>query len=208
MYVKNGSLNYALCQGIVRGNVFSPQAGVAKMNVQVKDTRKNPNTNRYPIFILNFTGYGDIAEQLKKCRDKSIVLLRYHLDNRVKINLATGVSTVEEEMIVDEIVTTPSETRHQIAYLNKGFFQGVYIGTVLQPNADSIYSVSVLLENEQKKNKTHLHFMVYGVLGEHIMNSFCKGETVLIEFKVEKSKRMLADGTGEYFTNYVIERIG
>ena len=50
--------------------------------------------------------------------------------------------------------------------------------------------------------------MVYGVLGEHIINTFHKGETVLIEYKVEKSKRTLADGSGEYFTNYVIERIG
>lgn len=208
MLVKNGSLNYALCQGIVRGSVFSPQEGIVKMNLQVKDTRKNPNTNRYPMFILNFTGYGDIAEQMKTCQDRSIVLLRYHLGNRVKINLATGISTIEEEMIVDEIIATPPESRNRIAYLNKGFFQGVYIGTVLQPNADGIYNVSVLLEDEQKKNKTHLHFIVYGVLGEHIMNTFHKGETVLIEFKVEKSKRMLADGMGEYFTNYVIERIG
>ena len=79
-----------------------------------------------------------------------------------------GISTgrIETHIRIPDRLTTPSETRHQIAYLNKGFFQGVYIGTVLQPNADSIYSVSVLLENEQKKNKTHLHFMVYGVLNE------------------------------------------
>jgi len=49
---------------------------------------------------------------------------------------------------------------------------------------------------------------VYGALGEFIESNFTKGELVLVEYKIEKSKRLRPDGQADYFTNCVLEKIG
>lgn len=53
--VKNKStVNFGICQGVVRASPFSPMPGIAMFDVRVKSNRKNPKTKRYEVHVLNF----------------------------------------------------------------------------------------------------------------------------------------------------------
>jgi hypothetical protein len=205
----NGSVNCGFCQGVVKGDVYSPADSVAKVNIQVKDERKNPKTKKRPLYVLNFTAFDENAHQLvKHCKAGDILFVRYHLDVKVNIDRHTGIGAFRDERIIDDVVLCKPSGKRTVANLNCGIFQGVFIGITKQPNADNIYMVSVLEERSSDNSKLHQRFVVYGALGEFIESNFTKGELVLVEYKIEKSKRLRPDGQADYFTNCVLEKIG
>lgn len=207
MVVPNGSVNCGFCQGVVQGAIYSPKETIAKVNIQVKDERKNPKTKKRPVYVLNFTAYDENARQLVKlCKTGDVLFIRYHLDFKVKIDRHTGIGAFRDEKIIDDIALCNVSGKKTIANLNFGLFQGTYIGITKQPNANNIYVLSAL--EEKNHAKIHLRFMVYGALGEFIEATVTKGELILIEYKIEKSKRLRPDGQADYFTNCVLERIG
>ena len=132
----------------------------------------------------------------------SAIFTRGETQSLTSVTLGTKL----DEKIIDDIALCNVSGKKTIANLNFGLFQGTYIGITKQPNANNIYVLSAL--EEKNHAKIHLRFMVYGALGEFIEATFTKGELILIEYKIEKSKRLRPDGQADYFTNCVLERIG
>ena len=51
------------------------------------------------------------------------------------------------------------------------------------------------------------NFVIYGSLGEKIMDAYEKGQYITVQYKVERSKHIRDDGKTDYYTNYVVEKI-
>lgn len=209
MVKQDSMVNIGFCQGVVKGNVYSPTSTIAKLNVQVRCDRKNPKTRKREIHVLNFTMYGDEAGKLSKTvGDGDAVFIIYHLESKVRVNRQTGISTITEEAVADSISAFQTETFGRTPYLNRGFFQGTYLGVIAQPNSNGIYILTVYAENKDSGERIHMPFVIYGTFGKTIEEKFKKGQRILVEYKIEKSKRQRCDATTEHFTNRVVERIG
>lgn len=209
MVKQNGMVNLCFCQGVVKGQVYSPSPEVAKLNVIVRCSRKNPKTKKKDIHVHNFIAYGfDASQVVSLCHDGSVVFIAYHVDTKIRIDRKTGVAKVIEENIIDSINLHPDDSVGRIPYLNRCFFQGIFLGLMKQPNAEGIYVLDAYFDSENG-DRVHLKFFVYGdELAQRILMNHTKGERMLIEYQIEKSKRILKNGSTEYFTNRVVDRIG
>lgn len=206
--VKNKStVNFGICQGVVRASPFSPMPGIAMFDVRVKSNRKNPKTKRYEVHVLNFVAKGAVAEEARKTiHDGSIVFLSFHLEERTNVT-DNGVCNFHQERVVDKIIVRSPYEYGAPGYTNHGVLQGKYIGITKIETAEGIYDLTIMLNDPLKRRPQHFSFIVYGVLGESIEKRFVKGQTVLVEYKIEKSKRTRRDGKVDHFTNLVLEKI-
>lgn len=208
MVKQSSTVNICFCQGVVKGQIFSPTPSVAKLNVMVRCDRKNPKTKKKEMHVHNFTAYGaDALQMTALCHDGSVVFLTYHIEIKLRVDRQSGVSKVVEENVVDSILVHPDEAAGRVPYLNRCFFQGIYLGVAKQPNAEGIFVLSAYAEADNG-SRLHVSFIVYGEQAEKIQSRFSKGQRILIEYKIEKSKRILRNGKNEYFTNRVVERVG
>lgn len=209
MVKQNSMINIGFCQGLVKGRVYLPKSTIAKLNVQVRCDRKNPKTRKREIHVLNFTVYGNEAEKLAEIADDGdVVFITYHLESKVRVNRQNGISTITEENVADCISVFKQDFSGRTPYLNHGFFQGRYLGVIAQPNSSGIYILTIYAENHETGEKVHMPFVIYGPLGKTIEEKYKKGQCILVEYKIEKSKRIRRDNSVEHFTNRVVERIG
>ena len=206
--VKNkSSINFGICQGVVRGSPFAPMPDVTMFDVRVKSNRKNPKTKKYEMHVLNFVARGSMAAETRKTlSDGCIVFLSYHLEERANIN-ENGVCNFRQDRVVDNIIVRSPYENGSPGYTNHGVLQGKYIGITKIATAEGIYDLSIVLNDPVRKRPQHFSFVVYGVLGDSIERRFAKGKTVTIEYKIEKSKRSRRDGRVDYYTNLVLEKI-
>ena len=206
MFIVEDSKNFGFCKGIVRGEPFCPKNNVAKINVQIRNSRKNPKTKKYEINLFNFSVYG--REEMRvisdACHDGDNVLVVYHLKDRFYVNKKTGVSTTYTEMIIDSVEKHGTVSEGRQPYINKGYFQGILLDAYEVPAAHGIYIVDMLRNNPETHVNEHFKFYAYGTLGEMIKQRFPKGKEAIVEYKLEKSKREDEDGKADYFVNCVI----
>ena len=202
------SNNFGFCQGIVRGAVYKPRDGIVKINLQVKSNRKNPKTNKYTISMLNFLAYGETAEKVEAvCKDGAIVLLNYHLHDHKQTDKRTGVQSVEDEFIIDDVKNVGLISEGKQPYLNKGYLQGFFLGICPMPGSEGIWTLDVMCVNPVTKQRSNHRFFVFGKYAERIAQAFQKGKPAMVEYKIEKSKHVRRDGRTEYFTNCIVEQI-
>ncbi len=74
-------------------------------------------------------------------------------------------------------------------------------------NATGIYVLNVRAEDKINGNRMFTSFVIYSTIGDKIREYYKKGRRIMVEYKIEKSKRELPDGRNEFFTNRVVERI-
>ena len=190
------NVNLGFCQGVVRGQVYSPHPDVVMFDIRVKNDRKNPKTKKREMQILNFVAKDETAKLIKNSvKDKDIVFVSSHLTKFVL------------DRVVDEVYVRPETECGGPGYMNHGVVHGKYLGTTKVESADGIYNVCILFEDPARYKKQHFNFVVYGVLGDTLEKRFEKGQCVAVEYKVEKSKRIRKDGRTDYFTNLVLEKI-
>lgn len=200
--------NFGFCQGIIKGAVYSPNASVAMINLQIRSNRKNPKTKKREISLLNFSARGENVRILQEqCRDGDIAMVSFHLEDKLHIEKKTGVSNPVQELVIDDIIIRGPASEGRQPYLNKGFVQGAFLGSYRIPGADGISVVNVLRSDLEKGIKQYHRFFVYGAFAEQIERSFEKGRVTLVEYKIEKSKHVSENGKAEYFMNCVIEQM-
>ena len=66
MVNQNKMVNLGHCQGIVVGEVFSPYPNIAILNVRVKSDRKNPETKKHEMHLINFVLVKQIVSLLRR----------------------------------------------------------------------------------------------------------------------------------------------
>lgn len=196
--------NFGFCQGIVKGAIFRPNDTVAKINVQIKSNRKNPNTKKYDFSMLNFTVYGETVKKVSELSDGDIVFLEYHLEERMQIDRKTGLAEFIDDFVIDEITVRGKASDGKLPYLNRGFLQGTFLGINEIPGSDGISMLDVLYIDPKTKRRRNHRFFVYGSYAERVARAFSKGKPVAAEYKLEKCKHVRRDGKTEYFTNCVI----
>ena len=208
MVKKNVSLNIGYCQGVMNAGVFSPSPSYARMDVRTKNGRKNPVTKRYDMQVFNFVALGDMVEQIVHgCKVGDRVTVSYYLKERVQISKRTGIGSFVNEMIIKDIYVRSEDERGRAGIVNTGILQGKFIGVVKVPNAEGIYNLSVLYNSDLKYGPQHFNFVIYGALGEKIMDAYDKGQYITVQYKVERSEHIRDDGKTDYYTNYVVEKI-
>ena len=202
------NVNLGFCQGVVRGQAYSPCPDIVMFDIRVKNERKNPKTKKREMQILNFVAKGETAKLIKtSVKDRDIVFVSYHLEERINVNQETGLTKFVLDRVVDEVYVRPETETGKPGYMNHGVVHGKYLGTTKVESAEGIYNVCILFEDPNRYNKQHFNFVVYGVLGDTLENRFEKGQCVAVEYKVEKSKRIRKNGKTDYFTNLVLEKI-
>lgn len=202
------TVNMGHCQGMMQGNVFRQKNSVAKFNVAVRSDRKNPKTNKKDVHVLNFTMYGEDAENLHLlCGDRDRVFVTYHLESRVKVNRKTGVGECVEEYVADSVIVRNIGENDRLPTLNRGYLECEFLDITEMYNATGIYLLNVRAEDKINGNRMFTSFVIYSALGDKIREYYKKGRRIMVEYKIEKSKRELPDGQNEYYTNRVVERI-
>ena len=208
MVIKNESVNIGYCQGVVIGGLFSPSPSVAVLSVRVKSERRNPVTKKFDMQVFKLVALGEMVDQVKRaCKEGDRITVSYYLKERVQISKRTGIGSFVNEMIIKDIYVRSEDERGRAGIVNIGILQGKFIGVVKVPNAEGIYNLSVLYNSDLKYGPQHFNFVIYGSLGEKIMDAYEKGQYITVQYKVERSKHIRDDGKTDYFTNYVVEKI-
>ena len=75
------------------------------------------------------------------------------------------------------------------------------------PNSDNVYRLDVLYMASKTKTPQRFTFCVYGPKGDDIQKNYQKGQAILLQYKIEKSRQIRSDGKIHYHTNLVVERL-
>ena len=196
--------NYGLCQGIVKGAIYRPRDTVAKVNVQIRSNRRHPITKKYEKSLLNFTALGDEVKKVADLSDGDVVLIEYHLEERMYINRQTGVADFRDDFIIDDVTVRGKSAEETIPYINKGFLQGVFLGIDRVPGSIGIYTVDMFHIDPLTKHRKNHRLYAFGAFAERLTHFFSKGMPVAVEYKLEKSRHVRKDGETVYFTNCVV----
>lgn len=208
MVRKNMLMNMGLCMGVVNAPAFCPKPGVAKLDVAIRAERQNPKTKKYPMQVLNFVAYGEMAEQVSQmCKKGCVVWLEYHLEDRLIISRSTGVGKFQTDLVIHQISVRDEKHSSRVCYRNEGVLDGVFLGIEKVPNTESVYTLDVLHTDMQKRRESHFRFYVYGSFGQTVKDSYSKGQPVTVAFKVEKLTKVRENEKSAYFTNLVMERL-
>ena len=205
----NGTVNFGVCQGILKDSVFEQNESIVKINLKIKDERVNPKTGRKPTYVLNFIASGEVAKRMKnECKMNDQILIIYHIEKRFRFDVRTGIGRYETQLTVNDFAVHTIDKITHAANINKGYYQGLFLDIIKIPKATGIYSMSVMSDGDEHSKRQHIDFVVYGTLGEKIAKEFKPGQFITVEYKFEKTKRELPTGETEYYTDCVLEKIG
>ena len=207
MVNQNKLVNLGHCQGVVTGEVFSPYPNIAILNVRVRSDRKNPETKKHEMHLLNFIARGEMAKEvLEKCKTGDAVFITYELSEKVLME-ESGNADFRIELCIKDIFIRDEEGRGRAGYLNTGHLQCRYLDICRVPNSKNVYRLDVLYTAGKTNAPQRFTFFVYGPKGDDIQKNYKKGQAVLLQYKIEKSKRKRLNGKTDYYTNLVVERL-
>ena len=207
MVNQNKLVNLGHCQGVVTGEVFNPYPNIAILNVRVRSDRKNPETKKHEMFLLNFIARDEMAKEVtEKCKTGDAVFITYELSEKVLME-ESGNAEFRTEFCIKDIFIRDEEGKGRAGYLNTGHLQCRYLGICKVPNSKNVYRLDVLYTVSKTKTPQRFMFYVYGPKGEDIQNNYQKGQAILLQYKIEKSKRTRLNGKADYYTNLVVERL-
>ncbi len=204
----NGSVNCGFCQGITRGPVRVVAPDVVSLTVLVTDRRVNPKTNKEKTYLLNFIARGELAAKLSKITKKErLILINYHLEQRFKFDKKLGIGRFETQFEIDDFCYKEVGKGVIAPFLNRGLYQCTFLGISRIINTKNVYFLDTSVKDKETGKRIHLSFMVFGSYGEIIQKEFIPGQEITIDFKLERRKSTLYDGSVERFTNCVVEKI-
>lgn len=204
----NGSVNVGFCQGFLKGPIKVIGPNVACLRIQVIDKHVNPKTKVPNTHMLNFIIKDELAvELLSDSRYDNLILVSYHLGTHFRFNNALGIGRFETQLEIDGFCYKENEKKGGYPYLNRGFYQCVFLGVTPVINANGIYTVDTVVDDQVTGKRKHLPFTVFGSYGEIIERNYSPGQELLIEYKLERSKNQRDDGGVEFFTNCIVEKI-
>ena len=207
MVKQNTMVNLGHCQGIVASEVFCPHSDIAVLNVRVKSDRKDPETKRYEMFMLNFTARNKLAREVaEKCKAGDAVFITYELSEKIVIE-RSGSAEFYIELLIKEIFIRDEEGKGRAGYLNTGHLQCRYLGICKVPKSKDVYRLDVYYAMPKARAPQRFTFYVYGAKGDDILKNYQKGQAILLQYKIEKSRRVRSNGKVDYFTNLVVERL-
>ena len=207
MVNQNKLVNLGYCQGVVTGEVFTPYPNVAILNVRVRSDRKNPETKKHEMHLLNFIARDEMAKEVsEKCKIGDAVFITYELSEKVLMG-DSGSAEFRIELSIKDIFIRDEEGKGRSGYLNTGHLQCRYLGICRVPNSKNVYRLDVLYKASKAKTPQRFTFYVYGPKGDDIQKNYQKGQAVLLQYKIEKSKRTRLNGKNDYYTNLVVERL-
>ena len=207
MVNQNTMVNLGHCQGIVTNEVFCPRPNIAILNVRVKSDRKNPETDRYEMFLLNFIARDRMAKELaEKCKMGDAVFITYELSEKFRLE-NSGNANFYTELCIKDIYIRDEEGKGRAGYLNSALLQCRYLGICRVPKSDNVYRLDVLYMASKTKTPQRFTFCVYGPKGDDIQKNYQKGQAILLQYKIEKSRQIRSDGKIHYHTNLVVERL-
>ena len=96
---------------------------------------------------------------------------------------------------------------NRLPTLNRGYLECEFLDITEMYNATGIYVLNVRAEDKINGNRMFTSFVIYSTIGDKIREYYKKGRRIMVEYKIEKSKRELPDGRNEFYTNRVVERI-
>ena len=207
MVNQNKMVNLGHCQGIVAGEVFSPYPNIAILNVRVKSDRKNPETKKHEMHLINFVARGEMAREVsEKCKMGDAVFIIYELSEKVLMG-ESGTAEFRIELRIKDVYIRDEEGKGRSGYLNVAHLQCRFLGICRVPKSNNVYRLDVLYAASKTRAPQRFTFYVYGPKGDDILKNYAKGQAILLQYKIEKSKRIRLNGKVSYYTNLVVERL-
>lgn len=203
----NSSVNVGFCQGILKEPVKVIAPDVAAARILVIDRRINPITKVPDSHMLSFIVKGELAcELLRDSRYDALILVSYHLGTYFRFNNTLGIGRFETQLEMDAFCYKEKMDDDKFSYLNRGYYQCVFLGITPVINANRKYTVDTVVDDPITGKRKHLPFTVFGRYSEIIETYYSPGEEVLIEYRVERSKNELDDGEVEFITHCIVEK--
>ena len=204
----NGSVNVGFCQGVLKGPIKIIGSNVACVRIQVIDKHINPKTKAPNSHMLSFIIKDELAVKLlSDSRYDDLILVSYHLGTHFRFNNALGIGRFENQLEIDDFCYKENSENNDYPYLNRGYYQCVFLGITPVINASGIYTIDTVVDDYITGRRKHLSFTLFGAYGEIIKSNFSPGQELLIEYKLERSRNKRDDGGVEYFTNCIVEKI-
>lgn len=204
----NGSVNVGFCQGILKGPIKIIGSNVACVRIHVIDKHINPRTKAPNTHMLSFIIKDDLARKLlSDSRYDNLILVSYHLDTHFRFNNTLGIGRFENQLEIDEFCYKEKVESVALTYLNRGYYQCVFLEIAPMINSRGIYTVDTVVDDQITGKRKHLAFTLFGSYGDIVAKTFSPGQEVLIEYKIERSKNERDDGGVEFFTNCIVEKI-
>lgn len=203
----NGSVNVGFCQGILKGPIKVIGPNVASVRIHVIDRRINPITKVPNSHMLCFIVKGELASKLlSDSRYDELILVSYHLGTHFRFNNTIGIGRFETQLEMDSFCYKEKKENGKLSYLNRGYYQCIFLGITPVINSNGIYTVDTVVDDPITGKRKHLPFTVFGYYSEIIEKYYTPGQELLIEYKVERSKNERDDGGVEFFTNCIVEK--
>ena len=204
----NGLVNVGFCQGILKGPIKIIGSDVACVKILVIDKRINPKTKSPNTHMLRFIVKKNLVSKLlNDSRYDNPILVSYHLGTHFRFNNTLGIGRFETQLEIDDFCYRENVKSDELTYVNRGYYQCVFLGITPMINSKGIYTVDTVVDDLYAGKRKHLAFTLFGSYGDMVANAFSPGQEVLIEYKIERSKNEREDGGVEFFTNCIVEKI-
>lgn len=202
----NGLVNCGFCQGVANKSIIEIGDNVLRIDIDIEDNRKNPQSDKKRIYRIPFIAKDSVAEKIRKgYKTGCLLLLQYRLKTHFRFNTQIGVGRFERELLIEDVCF--KENTNHISYLNRGLFQCEFIEISMLKNSEGIYKLDTVAPEPNSYNREHQSFIVFGSFGEVIKQTYKPGQQITVEYKLEKSVSKLPNGETEVFTNCVVEKI-
>jgi hypothetical protein len=203
------TINHGVCEGVIVGKVFNPNADIAIVTVRVRDYRIRPNTQKQTISYIQFTAFDEVAKQLSaEDREDNLIYINYEITTSKKTD-ENGVTKFYKNRVIKsfEIFDKP-EDKHLIPYINMGFAQGNFVSIKKATKSTGIYFLTIKLTTlDGLKEKIYYpQFTVYGDKFATLFEKYNLDDIISITYKVETEKKII-DGSEEFFTDYIVTEV-
>lgn len=199
-----------IVQGIVLGDVITPNEKTALFSLKVKDSREDPETKKKRSYVIQFSAFDNVAEKVKANVQKGqLVCVIYNLTTSKKTD-ANGVTRYYKNRIIEDIVCGEVLTGEAriIPYINEGYFEGEFVSIKTAPNADSVYHLTTRATSKSgnKDFIYYIQFTVYGTMASSIEKYYNPGDYIALKFKIETDNKKVNDEK-QFFMDYVATQL-
>lgn len=209
MKIAKNIVNLGMVQGILLTDVAFPNEKTATFNLKVKDSRKNPETNKEQLYIIKCTAFEEeMIEKLKSVAKGQLLFVRFHLTHSKGVNKKTGEIFYYDNRVVDDVVVgelLDGKQQVLIPYVNNGVCQGEFQEIFVNKGDLSVAHVKVRVTHKGTDEKDYisiLDFTAYGPIIKHISSYYETGDSIGVIYKIETTKK-----EGKIKVDYVIQTL-
>ena len=198
-----------MTQGILLTDVSFPNENKAVFNLKIKDSRKNPETNKEQIYVVKYTAFEEkLIKKLKSVVKGQLLFVRFHLTHSKGINKKTGEVFYYDRRVVDDVIVGERLDGKQqvlIPYVNTGVCQGEFQEIFINKGDLSVAHVKVRVTHkgiDETEYISILDFTAYGPIVKHISSYYETGDSICVIYKIETTRK-----TGKIKEDYVIQTL-